>query len=170
MTIVIILSLFPISNANAQSQPSLAIKILSPTAITDYPGKQVDVIASVTNQSDHTIKDLMVYITMADWGKHSTVNLEDFSANTPVRLDSIKAGVTKQVTLPIRFVYTSKYDLYVTATTTENLDIYSSSAIPIEILGNTKISPLQVQLVAAGIPAILLILLLMRLWSRKKKV
>ncbi|TXK74020.1 hypothetical protein [Paenibacillus sp. N3.4] len=141
---------------HAAEKPNVEVVILSPDGVKDYPGTEMKIKAKVTNHSDHTIEDIMAYITMADLNKHWTVNLEDYSADQPLSLGTLLPNETKEVSLPIRFVYTSRYHLYVTATSTIEPWIYSSSAIPIEIMGNTKIDPFIVQLVSIGEPVILL--------------
>ncbi|WP_339061176.1 hypothetical protein [Tepidibacillus marianensis] len=65
----------------------------------------------------------------------------------------LKSGETKEIHLPIRFVYTSQYKLYVTVSSDVNQQIYSSDAIFIKILGNTKMNPVLVQSVSLGVPS-----------------
>ncbi len=153
---------------NASAQAPIDIKILSPKAIENYPGFETNVQVEITNVSNAELKSAMAYITMADIGKHMTVNLEDYGADVPVRLKNLKPHESIKVTLPIRFVYTSNYKLYVTVSSDENLKIYSSESIPVHILGNTKINPLIVQIVSISVPIILLILLLVI--SKRKKL
>ncbi|WP_449623015.1 hypothetical protein [Robertmurraya sp. Marseille-Q9965] len=144
-------------NAFAMEQPNVEVKVISPTQVKDYPGKETTVKAQITNHTNQSIKDLVVYITMADMGKKWTVNLEDYSADKPEQVKELKPGETKEISLPIRFVYTSNYYLYVTAASTHSLDIYSSNGIPIDIMGNTKINPTIIQVVSMGTPLIILI-------------
>lgn len=165
--IIMIGFIFTGQSALALGQPKLEVNIISPNHVKDYPGKEENILVQVTNHTNRSIKDLMVYITMADTKKKWTVNLEDYSADKPEQIKEVKAGETKEISLPIRFVYNSNYYLYVTATsTTQGLDIYSSKGIPIEIMGNTKINPLTVQIVSIGMP---LVILLIGMWSLKKK-
>ncbi|MFF2753227.1 hypothetical protein ACFVR1_05660 [Psychrobacillus sp. NPDC058041] len=135
------------------------IKILSPDAVENYPGLETTVQVEITNLSSTELKNAMVYITMADIGKHMTVNLEDYGADVPVLLDTLKPQQSVKVELPIRFVYTSKYKLYVTVSSDDDQQIHSSESIPVHILGNTKIDPLIVQIVSIAMPVILLLLL-----------
>ncbi|MCH1643131.1 hypothetical protein MJ257_23815 [Paenibacillus timonensis] len=143
-------------NAFAMEQPNVEVKVISPNQVKDYPGKETTVKAQVTNHTNQSIKDLVVYITMADMGKKWTVNLEDYSADKPEQIKELKPGESKEISLPIRFVYTSNYYLYVTAASAHSLDIYSSNGIPIEIMGNTKIDPTIIQVVSIGTPLIIL--------------
>ena len=147
-------------NTSAATQQAISVEILSPTQVRDYPGVETAVVARITNNSDYTISDILTYITMADLGKNWTVNLEDYSADKPEQITELKAGETIEVSLPIRFVYTSNYYLYVTVTSKQNADIYSSKAIPVEIMGNTKIDPTIVQVVSVGTPLLIVVLLL----------
>jgi hypothetical protein len=144
------------------------IKILSPDAVENYPGLETRVKVEITNLSSTELKNAMAYITMADIGKHMTVNLEDYGADVPVLLDTLKPQQSVKVELPIRFVYTSKYKLYVTVSSDDDQQIHSSESIPVHILGNTKIDPLIVQIVSIAMPVVLLLLLFFAR-SRKKQ-
>ncbi|MFJ7978286.1 hypothetical protein ACIQZI_21865 [Peribacillus sp. NPDC096379] len=156
-------------NAFAMEQPTVEVQIISPNQVKDYPGKETMVKAQVRNHTNHSIKDLVVYITMADMGKKWTVNLEDYSADKPEQIKELKAGETKEISLPIRFVYTSNYYLYVTATSAHSLDIYSSVGIPIEIMGNTKIDPTIIQIVSIGTPLIILVFVIIHFTKNRRK-
>ncbi|UHA60871.1 hypothetical protein KDJ21_003980 [Metabacillus litoralis] len=102
-------------------------------------------------------------------GKKWTVNLEDYSADKPEQVKELKPGETKEISLPIRFVYTSNYYLYVTAASAHSLDIYSSNGIPIEIMGNTKINPTIIQVVSIGTPLIILIFVVFNFTKNRRK-
>lgn len=132
----------------AADKPGVEVVIISPDKVKDYPGIDMKINAKITNHSNQKIEDMMAYITMADLNKHWTVNLEDYGADQPITIGTLSPNETKEVSLPIRFVYTSRYHLYVTATSTKEPWIYSSSAIPIEIMGNTQIDPLIVKIVS----------------------
>lgn len=151
----------------AFAQDTIDIKILSPDAVENYPGLETSVQAEITNLSDTELKNAMAYITMADIGKHMTVNLEDYGADVPILLDTLQPGQSVKVELPIRFVYTSQYKLYVTVSSDDDQQIHSSASIPVHILGNTQINPLFVQIVSIAMPVILLLLLF--LVTRRKK-
>jgi uncharacterized membrane protein len=168
MGLILILSMFTISFAETGNS-DLEINILSPNGIKDYPGHEDIVKVSITNNGDHPLNEVLVYITMADLGKNMTVNLEDYGADKPVYLDTIKAKETVEVELPIRFVYTSNYHLYVTVVTKEGNQITSSNAVPIEILGNTKINKPLAMGVAIAEPLILLGFVGIVYGMRKKK-
>lgn len=140
-------------------QPKLSLAILSPQRVEGYAGKEEIVKVRVTNQTDQPIRDLLVYITMADLGKNSTVNLEDFNADKPVSLSMLSAQESKVIDLPVRFVYTSRYDLYVTAISKGYQETVSSSSIPIQIMGNTQIDKNQVLILSIIEPVAVLLLL-----------
>ncbi|MFU0824034.1 hypothetical protein [Clostridium sp.] len=157
ITMFLILALYPLTNVYAKdlNTDKLSISITSPFAVKDYPGKEELVKAEVKNNTDKPIKDLLVYITMADIKKNMTVNLEDYSADKPVKVDILNPGETKVIELPIRFVYTSNYYLYTTAVSKEYNQIISSDAIPIEIMGNTKVDKNMVLIISYVEPILL---------------
>ncbi|MFJ5712922.1 hypothetical protein [Neobacillus sp. NPDC093127] len=170
MTILLFLSVLLIFNtgiASAQSKSNFTIEILSPTKVAEYPGKELKIKVKITNTTDNEIKDIFTYITMANLSKNWTVNLEDYSADQPVTIGTMKQHEEKIVNLPIQLVYTADYYLYTTVVSKENHVITSSDAIPVKIIGNTKIVPLQVQIVSIVMPLLLLSLLLLAM-KRKR--
>jgi uncharacterized membrane protein len=122
------------------SNPDLKVNITSPNGVKDYPGREETIKVAVKNNGKNDLKHVLAYITMADLNKNMTVNLEDYSADKPIYIEKIKPGSSCNIELPIRFVYTSKYHLYVTVVSKDDNRITSSAAIPINIMGNTKIS------------------------------
>jgi hypothetical protein len=94
--------------------------------------------------------------------------LEDYSADKPIVLGELKAMESREVELPIRFVYTSSYFLYVTAVSTQNPSIQSSIAIPIDIISNSKMDIGSVRNVTFGMPAVMLVSLIGVIIYRRK--
>jgi uncharacterized membrane protein len=145
---------------HAQDNSHFKIDILSPAKIAEYPGKELKIKVKITNISNSEIKNVFTYITMANLSKNWTVNLEDYSADQPITIGTMKPHEEKIVNLPIQLVYTADYYLYTTVVSKENHVITSSDAIPVKIIGNTKIVPLQVQIVSIIMPSLLLLSLL----------
>lgn len=167
--ILLMLSIFFISTtelAKAEGTSNFNIKILSPSKIAELPGKDLIIKVKITNKSDKEFKNVFTYITMANLSKKWTVNLEDYSADEPVTIGVMKPHEEKIIKLPIKLVYTADYFLYITVVTKDNPIITSSDAIPVKIIGNTKIVPFQVQIVSIVMP---LLLLLLFLFSIKRK-
>lgn len=154
-------------NTTAAGPNTVDIQILSPAGVKNYPGYETNVVVKITNRSNHELTKAMAYITMADLGKHWTVNLEDYSADKPIQLKTLLPGQSTKVSLPIRFVYTSQYKLYVTVSSDSDMLIDSSNAIPIEILGNSKIDPTFVTVISIVEPLLLLLILLFTLFRSK---
>lgn len=169
MLIVLSISSFTSVYAKDVTTNKLSISILSPSGVKDYPGREETVKAQIKNNTDKPIKDILVYITMADIKKNMTVNLEDYSADKPVAVNSLQPNETKIVELPIRFVYTSNYYLYTTAVSKEYNQIISSDSIPIEIMGNTKVDKNMVLLVSYIEPVLLVLGTLFIMFRKKYK-
>jgi hypothetical protein len=151
--------------------PKLSVELLSPAQVKDFPGIEQLIKAKVTNMTDQPISDVMAYITLADLGKHMTVNLEDYSADKPVVIGTLQPKESKIIELPIRFVYTSNFFLYVTVVSSQFTNIQSSGAIPIEIISNTSMDPSLVTMVSFGMPALLLIVIavvFMLRWKQRR--
>ena len=141
------------------AQPKLGLTILSPQIVEGYAGKEETVRVQVTNNTGQSIQDILIYITMADLSKNSTVNLEDFNADKPVSVQTLGAKESKFIDLPVRFVYTSQYDLYVTAISKGYHETVSSVSIPVQIAGNTQVDKNQVFMLSFLEPLLVLLML-----------
>lgn len=157
MLLILAISSFTSVYAKDINTTKLSISILSPASVKDYPGREETIKVQIKNNTDKPIKNILVYITMADIKKNSTVNLEDYSADKPVTLNLLQPNETKIVELPVRFVYTSNYYLYTTAVSKEYNQIVSSDSIPVEIMGNTKVNKNMVLLVSYIEPVLLIL-------------
>jgi len=157
------------SNTTLGNNPNIEITIISPMGVQDFPGHEDIITAKVTNQGSEDLSQLLAYVTMADLNKNMTVNLEDYGADKPLYIESLKAGQSQTIELPIRFVYTSKYHLYVTVVTKDSHTISSSKAITIEILGNTKINKPLALGVSVIEPILILVLVGIIYGIRRKK-
>lgn len=157
------------SFAQTSAKPNISVVIQSPESVKEYPGFETKVKAQVTNNTNQEIPDVMAYITMANTVKHWTVNLEDYGADQPILIGTLKPNEVKIIELPIRFVYTDMYKLYVTVSSDQEKTVYSSDSIPVDILGNTKINPLMVEIIAISVPVILLLGLLVETYRVRKR-
>lgn len=153
----------------AADVPPLAVTIDSPRSVQGIPGLDGIIKATVTNNTERPVDDVMVYITMTDLVKHMTVNLEDYSANKPVLVGTLQAGERKTVELPIRFVYVDKFWLYTSAVTSTSNLIASSRAIPVEITGNTLVDKQMVQSISFVMPMILIVIATLTLVLYRKR-
>ena len=168
MLLISLLPSFTSAYAKDIDTNKISISIKSPSRVKDYPGREETIKAEIKNNTDKPIKDILVYITMADIKKNMTVNLEDYSADRPVAVNSLQPNETKTVELPIRFVYTSNYYLYTTVVSKQYNQSVSSDSIPIEIMGNTKVDKNMVMMISFVEP-MLLILLTVLIMIRNKK-
>ncbi len=171
LVLIICSSLLVTSHSFAQTsgKPNISVTIQSPYSVKEYPGFETKIKAQVTNNTNQAIPDVMAYITMANTVKHWTVNLEDYSADEPIFIGTLKPNEVKNVELPIRFVYTDMYKLYVTVSSDQEKAVYSSDSIPVDILGNTKINPLMVEIIAIAVPVFLLLWLLVVTYRVRKR-
>ena len=104
ISIILILccSLFVTPHIFAQSyeQPNISVTIQSPDSVREYPGFETKIKAKVINNTDQSIPNVMAYITMANTVKHWTVNLEDYSADQPITIGTLKPHEKKRSNYP----------------------------------------------------------------------
>lgn len=135
----------------------VSVTILSPTDVTAYPGYETTVRASVRNNTDQVLNDLVVYITMVDLTKNMTVNLEDYNASVPVVIPELPANSETIVELPIILVYPDTFHLYVSVANLDTNTIISSDSIVTAIQSQVSIDPNLVILVSISTPILILL-------------
>lgn len=138
----------------------VSVQILSPDQVTAYPGFETTIQAEVTNNTNQTLNNLVVYITMVDLNKNMTVNLEDYNASIPVVITSLPANTSQTVELPIILVYPDVFHLYVTVANLDTMTIVSSDAIVTDIMSQASINPDVVTVTAIATPVLILFLAL----------
>ncbi|GAA3413898.1 hypothetical protein ACFFNY_32860 [Paenibacillus hodogayensis] len=174
---VVVLALFLLLGISLHPEPTvyagdsaLNVELLAPKRVDGVPGIDQTIRAKITNSSDITISDVMTYITMADLGKHMTVNLEDYGADKPVLIGTLSPHESKTVELPVRFVYISHYLLYVTAVSSQLEGIQSSLSIPVAIIGNSTMDPALANIVTFGMPVVVLLLIGgLYIWRKRQR-
>ncbi|MGD9910608.1 MAG: hypothetical protein AB7U79_08430 [Candidatus Izemoplasmatales bacterium] len=165
-----ILSMIPQISMKVKADSYVSVEILSPSAVTSYPGYETTIQAKVTNNTSTDLTNLVVYITMVDLTKNMTVNLEDYNASVPVVIDRLVANSSMTVDLPIILVYPDTFHLYVTVANVDTLTICSSDAIVTNIMSQASIDPTLITYVSSVTPVMTFLLALGVLINRKRKV
>ncbi len=159
MAAVLFLLMLAASEAHAADAP-FTVAITAPTAIEEYPGVERPLTVTVSNTSKAPVRDLLIYVTMADMTRDLVVDLSDFGASKVYAIDTIDPMKSISLEVPLKLAFTGNFYLYMTAVAKDSGAMATSHAIPVKIYGATAPSETLVVIVSAAVPGILLVVLL----------
>jgi len=156
--------------ASTLKDNQLNIDIISNTDIKCYPGLDIVVEAEIKNNSDKTIKDILLYTNMIDTKKNAVVDLGEFNSAKPIYIESLKPNESRIVKLPLNLVFTSsRYYLYVTGFSKDYNNVVSTKAVTIDIMGNSLVNKNKVIGLSVIEPIAILAVIVVSLLKKKSK-
>jgi hypothetical protein len=150
--------------------PPLLFKILSKTALNGIAGDYVTVSVDIVNVSTKIITDITTYLSMADEETKLPVDLEDWSAEKGLFIESIDAGQKLPLDWKIHFVKAGKYSLIIIAEISSEAIPLTSSITHFVVSPKHNLNPGQILPVALGFPLLLLTFMMFAAYKRKSKL
>jgi hypothetical protein len=130
---------------------------IDPLFIQANMGDKITYTGTITNNSDKAVTDIIAYISLANVtkGQESPMDLEDWSANKAIKVDTIPPHGTYEGKWPMRLIDSGSYVAYVMVVD-KNYDIpVSSSMSRLEIKRVLRLNPNNVLPVALGEPILI---------------
>jgi hypothetical protein len=80
-----------IANYTSASSASRITAAIDPPSIQANMGDKITYVGTITNHSDRAVNNVIAYISLANitQGKESPMDLEDWSANKAIKVDTI---------------------------------------------------------------------------------
>ncbi|ACI20926.1 hypothetical protein [Thermodesulfovibrio yellowstonii] len=147
------LAVLVISANYAYAASSIEISI-KPGSIQANMGDKITYTGTITNNSDKAVNNIIAYISVINvtQGKESPMDLEDWSANKAIKIDSIPPHGTYEGKWFMRLIDSGSYLVYITVVD-KNDDIPISSTMSrLEINKILRLNPNNVLPVAIGEP------------------
>ena len=155
--------------SNVLAADRIAVSI-NPPSLQANMGDKITYQGTITNNSDKPVTNLIVYISLANvtQGKESPMDLEDWSANKAIKVESIRPGGTYEGQWPMRLIDSGSYVAYITVVDKNDDTPISSVMSHLEIKRILRLNPNNVLPVAVGEPAVLgAVFMLIAFWRRK---
>lgn len=145
---------------------------ISPPFIQANMGDKITYTGTITNNSDRTVNNIIAYISLVNItpGKETPLDLEDWSANKAIKVDTIPPHGTYGGQWPMRLIDSGSYVAYITVVDKNDNTPISSTMSRLEIKRVLRLNPHNVIPVAIGEPVALGTVFMLVAFRRRKWV
>jgi hypothetical protein len=157
------------ASGSAASRISVSI---DPPSVQANMGDKITFAGTITNNSDKALDNIIVYISLANvsQGKEAPMDLEDWSANKAIKVDSIPPHGTYEGRWPMRLIDSGNYAVYITVVDKNDNSPVTSAISRLEVTRILRLNPNNVLPVAVGEPVLLGIVFVSIALKRRNKV
>jgi hypothetical protein len=161
-----------IANDAPASAPDRIAVSIHPASLQANMGDKISYTGTITNNTDKAVNNIIVYISLANVtpGKEAPLDLEDWSANKAIKVDTIPPRATYEGQWPMRLIDSGSYVAYITAVDKNDNMPVSSPMSHLEIKRVLRLNPNNVMPVAFGEPVALGMVFLLVAFRRRKRV
>jgi hypothetical protein len=145
---------------------------IDPPIIQANMGDKITYVGTITNNSDKPVNNIIAYVSLANvsQGRESPMDLEDWSANKAIKVDTIPPHGTYKGQWPMRLIDSGSYVAYITVVDKNDNSPISSTLSRLEIKRVLRLNPNNVLPVAIGEPITLGMVFLFVAFRRRKRV
>lgn len=133
-------------------------------------GDRITYTGTITNNSDKPITNVIAYISLANvtQGKEAPMDLEDWSANKAVKIDTIPPQGSYVGRWPMRLIDSGSYVAYITVVDKNTAKPMSSTMSSLEIKRLIRLNPHNILPLAVGEPLLIGAVFMFVALKRKK--
>ncbi|TRZ50194.1 hypothetical protein D4Q80_00710 [bacterium] len=154
--------------ARAENASSIELHILSARTLSGTAGDYVTVQGEITNSNSQAVNNITTYLSLVNADTKMPVDLEDWSAERGLFIETIDAKETFPLMWKIHFVQSGSYTLTIVANIEGNDMPIASKLVYFKVSPKKNLNPGHVLPVALGEP-ILIIFAFLALRYRKDK-
>jgi hypothetical protein len=140
---------------SAQTSTGTSLKIeTSIKQLSGTTGDYVELPAMITNTSNKPVEGVVAYVTLVDTtqGQQTPVDLEDWSAQRAVTIDSLAPGETRNASWSLRLIKGGDYVVYPAAIAKDSSQPSVGPEVPLSVTSHQSLNPGGVLPVALGVP------------------
>jgi hypothetical protein len=145
---------------------------IDPPSIQANMGDKITYLGTIINNSDKAVNNIIAYISLANvtQGKESPMDLEDWSANKAIKIDTIPSHGTYEGKWPMRLIDSGSYVAYITVVDKNDNIPISSMMSHLEIKRVLRLNPNNVLPVAFEEPILIGSVFMFIAFKRRNKV
>jgi len=157
------------TSASAAGRMTVSI---NPPSLQANMGDKITYTGAITNNSDKAIDHIIAYISLANVtpGKEAPLDLEDWSANKAIKVDTIPPRGTYEGQWPMRLIDSGSYVAYITVVDKNDNIPISSTMSRLEVKRVLRLNPNNVLPVAIGEPVFIGMVFMVIAFLRRKRV
>jgi hypothetical protein len=157
--------------ASASAADCITVSI-NPPSIQANMGDKIIYTGTITNISDKPVANVIAYISLANvtQGKESPMDLEDWSANKAIKVNTIPPHGTYEGKWPMRLIDSGSYVAYITVVDKNDNTPVCSTMSRLEIKRVLRLNPNNVLPVAIGEPVALGMVFMFVAFRRRRRV
>ena len=146
-----------IANYTSASAAGRITVSINPRSGQANMGDKIIYTGTITNNSDRPIDNIIAYISLANItpGKEAPLDLEDWSANKAIKVDTIPPHGTYEGQWPMRLIDSGSYVAYITVVDKNDNVPVTSPMSRLEVKRVIRLNPNNVLPVAIGEPVAL---------------
>jgi hypothetical protein len=173
--LILVLSMIFLATIANYTSASAAGRItvsINPPSVQANMGDKITYTGTITNNSDKAIDNIIAYISLANItpGKEAPLDLEDWSANKAIKVDTIAPHGTYEGQWPMRLIDSGSYVAYITVVDKNDNIPISSPMSRLEVKRVLRLNPNNVLPVAIGEPVFIGIVFMVIAFGRRKRV
>lgn len=174
ISVFAVLLLFACSTVSAfaaQSPQEVNVMINSPSAVEDKPVYETNLDITVTNTTDHTLNNLICYLSIVDADRGFTYNVDEFGDNAyqTRSIDSLAAGKSTNIVIPVKVTYVGQFKFLVSVINRDTGATSTSDALSVHMIATSHLNNTLVLTVAIIVP-LAIILGVFILINRRKQL
>ncbi len=141
----------------ADNAEPVSVEIISPESISASPIHYDDIVIRVTNNTAETMSGLRCFLTVLDVGRSQTLPVDEFGTDAfqSRTIDSLAAGESVDVTIPVRIMYVGDFRFTATVADCETNTLYTGPAISVDMTAVSSMNKTLVIAAAIGMPLVL---------------
>ena len=155
--------------ARAEDSSSIEMHILSSMILSGTAGDFVTVEGEITNSNSQAVNNITTYPSLVNADTKMPVDLEDWSAERGLFIETIDAKQTFPLTWKIHFVQAGNYTLTIVADIGGNDTPIASKLVYFNVLPKKNLNPGHVLPVALGEPILIVFAFLVLRYRKDKK-
>jgi hypothetical protein len=154
--------------ATAAPPPKVSIDIDRSTVSTTIGGR-FSFASTVRNNSGDSMTGVIVHLNVLSVDPAVYVDPEDWSVQRTQYIDVLPAGSARRVTWEAQAVNVGRFVAYLGVTTREGTDtVTASSALRVSVAEQRTLNPSGIVPLAAGMPMVVLVLLVLAVRRRRR--
>ena len=154
----------------AQAPREVSVVINSPTAVEDKPVYENNLDITVTNTTDHTLNNLVCYLSIVDVDRGFSYNVDEFGPNAyqTHSITSLAAGESASVVIPVKVTYVGQFKFLISVVNPDTGATSTSNALSVHMIATSHLNNTLVLAVSITVSLVIIVGVFLLMNRRKQ--